>query len=68
MLAGLIERGANGSDATVHHVTGRDDIRTGRGERDGGAGEQVQAGVVFYGELLACAMDDAAVAVRGVLA
>ena len=63
--AGVVQRGADGGDAAVHHVGRGDDVGAGLGVGDGGAGEQRQRGVVVD---LAGRRDDAAVAVRGVLA
>ena len=39
--AGFVERGADGGDASVHHVAGGDDVGAGGGVGDGGFGEEV---------------------------
>ncbi len=59
-----VERRADGGDAAVHHVGGRDDVGSGAGVGDGTGGEPFERGVVVD-----VAVDDlAAVAVAGVLA
>ena len=60
----LGQLGADRGDAAVHHVARADDVGAGLDVRDRGAREQLERGVVV--DLLAA--QDAAVAVRGVLA
>ena len=59
---------ADGGDAAVHHVAGRDDVGSGLGQADSGAGEQFERGIVVDFESIAALDDDAAVTVAGVLA
>ena len=59
-----VERAADGADAAVHHVRGRDHVGAGPRVHDGHARQQLERGVVE--DLLA--LDHAAVAVRRVLA
>jgi hypothetical protein len=70
-----VEGGADGFDAAVHHVAGCNDVGSGLGEGDGGAGEQGEGCVVLdfvevciFRAAGAVAGDNSAVAVRGVLA
>ena len=59
---------ADGGDAAIHHVAGRDDVGAGAGKAGGGAGKQVEGGVVVDFEAV-CSFDHhAAVAVAGVFA
>ena len=62
--AGVIEHVADAADAAVHHVGRRDDVGAGGGVRERGARQLLDRRVVD--DLLA--VEDAAVAVRGVLA
>ena len=62
--AALVERLPDGGDAAVHHVGRRDEVGAGDGVRERGLHEVRDRDVVD--DLLA--VDDAAVAVRGVLA
>ena len=64
----VVEGAADGGDAAVHHVAGGDDVGSGAGLADGGAGEQIEGGVVLDLEAVAGFDDHAAVAVAGVLA
>ena len=60
----LVERFADGADATVHHVGGGDDVGSSISVADGGLGEKSERGVVVY----ITVFDDAAVAVAQVFA
>ena len=60
----LVEGGADGADPAVHHVAGGDDVGAGLGVAHRLPGQQLEGGVVED----AVALDDAAVAVVGVLA
>ncbi len=59
---------ADGADAAVHHVAGRDDVGAGFGVAGGGAGEEFERGVVQDADAAFVALDDAAMAVRHVFA
>ena len=61
----VVERGAQRAHAAVHHVARRDGVRARLGLRDRRAGEQLERLVVVDD---AVGAQDAAVAVRGVLA
>ena len=68
VFAGFVDCCAHGGDAAIHHVAGCDDVSTGFGEGCRGFCEESYAGVVFYFEMIAVAVDEAAMAVRGVFA
>ena len=64
----LIQLIADGGDAAIHHVGGRNDIGARLGQRYSGLRQQVERGIVIDVELVAIPSHHAAVAVRGVLA
>ena len=68
----FVERAADCGDAAVHHVAGGDDVGAGLGLADGGAGKQLERGIVGDFEIGIGAVarfdDHAAMAVAGVLA
>ena len=68
--AGRVERVADGGDAAVHHVAGRDDVGAGLGEAMTAVWASSSSGGVVVDVVMRrrLADDDAAVAVAGVLA
>jgi hypothetical protein len=63
-----IKGGTDGADAAVHHVAWGDEIGAGIGVADGGAGEEIERGIVEDAGLRSALIDDAAMAVGGVFA
>ena len=49
----VVERAADGGDAAVHHVAGSDDVGSGLGLADGGAGQQLEGRIVVDVEAVA---------------
>ncbi len=68
MFAGFVKCLADPENAAIHHVAGRDDVGSCLGERRSGFCEERHARVVFYFEVIAVAVHEAAVAMRGVFA
>ena len=51
-----VERGADGGHAAVHHVAGGNDVGSGLGQADGGAGQQLERGIVVHFESFAASI------------